>query len=63
RWEKMGIDGTCIEDRGFSCDVVNACVLLNHRFPYLGGGVMAHTRVVFRFCFRALQRAVYAFIT
>ena len=33
----MGKDGGCIGERGFSCDVANAGVLLNRRFPYLGG--------------------------
>ena len=37
RYEKMGKDSGCIVERRFSCDVANARVLLNHRFPYLVG--------------------------
>jgi len=33
----MGKDSGCIVERRFSCDVVNARVLLNRRIPYLGG--------------------------
>ncbi len=36
RWEKMAIDGGYIGEYGFSC-VANTHVLLNRRFPYLGG--------------------------
>lgn len=36
RWEKMAIDGRYIGEYGFSC-VANTHVLLNRRFPYLGG--------------------------
>jgi len=37
RWGKMGIDAGCIGECGFSCDIANVRVLLNRRFPYLGG--------------------------
>jgi hypothetical protein len=36
RWEKMAIDCSLIGEYGFSL-VANANVLLNCRFPYLGG--------------------------
>jgi len=49
RWGKMGIDGGLIGERGFSCDVTSARVLLNCRFHYLGGGVVARVKVVFGF--------------
>ena len=42
RWEKMGIDGSLIGERGVSCDVANAHVLLNRRFPYLGGSYVLY---------------------
>jgi len=31
RWEKMRIDSGLIGERGFSCDVANAHMLLNRR--------------------------------
>ena len=45
RWEKMGIDSGLIGACGFSC-VANVHVLLNCRFPYLGGRVAASVRFV-----------------
>jgi len=36
RYEKIAEDGGCVGECGFSC-VASAYVLLNCRFPYLGG--------------------------
>jgi len=38
----MGKDGGFIGERRFSCDAASAHVLLNHRFPYLGGVAVLH---------------------
>ena len=37
RYEKIAKDGGGVRERRFSCDVASARVLLNRRFPYLGG--------------------------